>query len=161
MQKIARTVSDRFNDGAKIVAVALLFVISAVMIIQVIARYVFNNSLSWTEELSRYCFIWFNCLGTTVLTKTHAHARVSMIDSVFKTSRSQHIYWLCIYVAAFAVSVLFIVAGCIIAYMVRAQMTPALGISKTVVYSGAPVAGIGMLLHTISHLLDSFGKEKE
>lgn len=161
MQKIARTVSDRFNDGAKIIAVALLAVISVVMITQVIARYVFNNSLSWTEELSRYCFIWFNCLGATVLTKTHAHARVSVIDSLFKTPRSQHIYWVCIYIVALAVSVLFIVTGCIIAYTVRTQITPALGISKAIVYAGAPVAGIGMLIHTISHLLDSFGKEKE
>ncbi len=36
----------------------LLVVISVVMMLQVIMRYVFNSSLSWAEEASRYAFVW-------------------------------------------------------------------------------------------------------
>lgn len=48
--------------------VFLLVLISTVMLLQVIMRYVFNNSLSWPEEFSRYCYVWsaFLSLGLTV-----------------------------------------------------------------------------------------------
>ncbi|NLA90824.1 MAG: TRAP transporter small permease [Synergistaceae bacterium] len=36
----------------------LLVVITIIMMLQVIMRYVFNASLSWAEEASRYAFVW-------------------------------------------------------------------------------------------------------
>lgn len=46
----------------------LLAVISIVMFLQVIMRYVFNSSLTWAEELCRYAFIWsaFVSIGFTI-----------------------------------------------------------------------------------------------
>ena len=32
-----------------------MFVVS---LLQVICRYIFNNSLTWSEELARYLFVW-------------------------------------------------------------------------------------------------------
>jgi C4-dicarboxylate transporter DctQ subunit len=48
--------------------VALLVLISLVMLLQIIMRYVFNNSLPWPEEFGRYCYVWttFLSLGFTM-----------------------------------------------------------------------------------------------
>lgn len=48
--------------------VLLLVSISMIMLLQVIMRYVFNNSLSWPEEFGRYCYVWttFLSLGFTI-----------------------------------------------------------------------------------------------
>lgn len=50
----------------------LLAVISIVMMLQVIMRYVFNASLTWAEELCRYAFIWsaFVSIGFTIREKS-------------------------------------------------------------------------------------------
>lgn len=48
--------------------IGLLVAICCAMFAQVIARYVFNNSMSWPEEFCRYCYIWttFLSLGYTI-----------------------------------------------------------------------------------------------
>jgi len=46
------------------IAIMLLFagmILSAML--QVVARYVFNSPFTWSEELSRYLFIWLSFLG--------------------------------------------------------------------------------------------------
>lgn len=42
----------------EILLVALLFAMMIIMGIQIFARYALSNSLSWSEEITRFCFIW-------------------------------------------------------------------------------------------------------
>lgn len=48
--------------------VFMLVLICLVMLAQVIARYIFNSSMSWPEEFCRYCYVWsvFISLGYTI-----------------------------------------------------------------------------------------------
>ena len=36
----------------------LLVLMTAIMGVQIVSRYVFQNSLTWSEELVRYMFVW-------------------------------------------------------------------------------------------------------
>ena len=45
----------------------------------VIARYVFNNSFQWAEELSRYSFIWLVFLGAVIATKYRRHIVIDVV----------------------------------------------------------------------------------
>ena len=45
--------------------------------IQVLIRVFGGTSLAWTEELSRYSFLWSVFLGTAVIAKRNAHVRVT------------------------------------------------------------------------------------
>ena len=44
------------NHLEDLLMVVLLCVMSLLIFVQVIMRYIFNNSLSWSEELARYLF---------------------------------------------------------------------------------------------------------
>ena len=63
--KVLRWLNEHAEE---VVLVLLLVLISFVMLAQVIARYVLNNSMSWPEEFCRYCYIWtvFLSLGYTI-----------------------------------------------------------------------------------------------
>ena len=52
-----------------------------VVLAQVIWRYVFNNSLTWTEELSRYLFTWIIFLGAAVAIRDNSHIKVEFLVS--------------------------------------------------------------------------------
>jgi len=41
----------------------LLMAMTLIMGVQVVCRYVFNNSLSWTEELTRFLFVWITFIS--------------------------------------------------------------------------------------------------
>lgn len=63
----------------KILAFSLLISL-AIVFIQVIMRKVFNSSLSWSEELARYIFIWQCWLGVSLAFKTDSHIFISMLS---------------------------------------------------------------------------------
>ena len=46
---------------------------------QVIFRYVFNNSLTWVEELARYLFIWMIFLGAALALRDETHIRIDLL----------------------------------------------------------------------------------
>lgn len=49
--------------------VALLIAMTVIMGIQVFARYALGASLSWSEEITRYLFIWSGFLSVSYCTK--------------------------------------------------------------------------------------------
>lgn len=52
-----------FRTGLKALLVALMATLLSVMTAQVIARYGFNSSLLWSEELCRYLLVWSSFLA--------------------------------------------------------------------------------------------------
>jgi len=55
-----------------------MFLMVVVIFVQVIARYVFHNSLSWSEEIGRYLFIWITFLGAVIGVKERLHVGVDV-----------------------------------------------------------------------------------
>ena len=55
MKKILKFLNDYLEET---ICIILMSVMTIIIFIQVIMRYVMHNSLSWSEELARYCFIW-------------------------------------------------------------------------------------------------------
>ena len=80
---------NKYIDKIIFTLIAISFIILILScVLQVFTRFVLNNSLSWTEELSRYTFIWSNFLGAISCTKKGTHAVVTIItDSLEKKKK--------------------------------------------------------------------------
>ena len=59
------------------VAAATLTLALVVMAAQVVARYVFSDSLIWSEEVARYALIWSSMVGAAVAYRQGAHVAVT------------------------------------------------------------------------------------
>ena len=57
----------------------MVFIIFA----QVIMRYIFNNSLSWSEELGKFLFVWISWLGISIGAKRKEHIKITMFVDKF------------------------------------------------------------------------------
>lgn len=63
--------------------VILLSSTSIIVFLQVIMRFIFQNSLTWSEELARYLFIWMTYVGVSYGIKMKMHLKVDALDSLF------------------------------------------------------------------------------
>src|SRR5258705_2272952 len=68
------------DRGVKLVALLLLVEIIVTVFAGVIARYVFNASFSWTEELASWSFIWLIFTGVAAGHRGERDIAVGMID---------------------------------------------------------------------------------
>ncbi|GBU09285.1 putative TRAP transporter small permease protein [Gammaproteobacteria bacterium] len=57
----------------------LLVCITALIGLQVVCRYIFESSLSWSEELVQWCFIWFIWVGVSYGFQTRRHVSVTLL----------------------------------------------------------------------------------
>ena len=57
----------------------ILTAMVAIIFIQVVMRYVFNNSLSWSEELARYMYVWVTWVGVSYSVRNGSHLRITML----------------------------------------------------------------------------------
>ena len=62
--------------------VILLGLASIIVFVQVVMRYFFESSLSWSEEAARYMFIWLIYLGISYAAKHDLHIKVDMLLNV-------------------------------------------------------------------------------
>ncbi len=76
MKAILHWLDDNFEA---IFIKIILAVTSVVIFAQVIARYVFDSSFSWSEEISRYLFVWMIYLGISYAVKMDKHIRVDTL----------------------------------------------------------------------------------
>ena len=77
--KALKRVSDAVNKTVSYVGIAIFVVLIIACVTQVFFRFVLNNSLSWTEELARYCFVWMHLLGASLLIEGSEHATVTAV----------------------------------------------------------------------------------
>ncbi len=82
-QKVKRLI-DIFNKTEEIIMVVMLSIMVILVFLQVIMRYVFNNSLTWTEELARYMFIWVSWLGISIGAQRNEHITIDVVVDRFK-----------------------------------------------------------------------------
>lgn len=66
MKPLIIRMSDVVDVVLRRVAIAVLMFLVLVVLLQVVARYLFFQPPIWTEELSRYLMIWAGLLGATL-----------------------------------------------------------------------------------------------
>jgi TRAP-type C4-dicarboxylate transport system permease small subunit len=138
-----------YNKFEEYTLVLSLIITVIVIFIQVIARYVFNSSLSWSEEFSRYLFIWQTWLGASVALRDDKHIRLEILDNKFGPNGKNamiiiaDILWL-----AFDIFLIFNGTELVTKQLMRGTRSAGIGIPLAFVYASLPFSSfiIGLRL---------------
>ncbi len=150
-----------FRDHAEkvfdwIVSLAV-FVLVAVVLAQVISRYVFNNPFDWTEEMARLLFVWIILLGTFLALKTKSHVAVeTLLHRFFRPEARSYISATADYLVLYYCAYLSYMGAVLMWKTV--EDTPVLLISFSYIYAAMVVSGTMMVLLLLIRL---FSLEKK
>lgn len=142
---------DRFEENFLL----LLLLVSVILIfMQVVMRYVFQNSLSWSEELGRYLFIWLTWLSTGYAVRQKRHLRIEMVGDLL-SERGKLILDIAAMTMWCAFTIFLVVKGWGITSMIfrRGQLTAALEIPAAFTYAAVPVGAAIMAARLVDETL--------
>ncbi|MBE5036038.1 TRAP transporter small permease [Gallibacter intestinalis] len=80
MKKIINCIDEYLEE---IILVFLLAAMAVIMGIQVFCRYALSMSLTWSEELTRYLFIWAGFLSVSYCTKKCISIKIEQFVALF------------------------------------------------------------------------------
>lgn len=116
--------------------------------LQVIFRYVFNNSLTWSEELARYLFVWATLLGAALAIKHQSHMAMDSLVAIFSLKvRKIVLVFSSILLITFSILITF--SGYKLMLLAVKQKTTALEIPMPIIYVMFIVSGLLMIYYII------------
>lgn len=149
-------------DWLEGVAMTVLMLIATVVaIIQVIARYVFSNSLYWSEETILYSLITMSFLAASMGVRYSAHISVEILQIFAGPRLARVLKFISILLGVlFAVTLIYYGWQLFIRTNKMGQLSPAMRIPVAYVYLSIPISGTFMLLRYLS-LFESLIRKKE
>jgi TRAP-type C4-dicarboxylate transport system permease small subunit len=121
----------RVAEVACVLGFAVLF---GVFVLQVFFRYVLNDPLPWSQEVTGTLFVWIVCVGSATLVKEREHVS---FDLIYHAVRPRHRRVLAVLGTATILVVFLVVLWGNLDHIhfTRRQKTPTLRLPMTVVYS--------------------------
>ena len=115
---------------------------------QVVARYVFNQPPTWTEELARFCQVWIILLTSSICIRKGSHLAVDYVGPALapRARRAVALLTGSLIVAYSAVVVVWGVRLMMIGFI---QTSAAMQLNMGLVYLVFPIAGGLMVLEAV------------
>ncbi|OIJ11551.1 TRAP transporter small permease protein [Anaerobacillus arseniciselenatis] len=159
--KIVNWLDEHFEE-------VFLVVLSTIMVVvifsQVFMRYVMQSSLSWSEELARYCFIWLVYIGISYGVKKQRHIKVDAFLLLFK-EKGKLVFNIIANLLFLAFAIYVVIYGYTITerFLELGQKSPANQIPMGLIYLAAPfgmaITSIRLIQNLIKQIKTLFGKD--
>jgi TRAP-type C4-dicarboxylate transport system permease small subunit len=118
-------------------------------------RYVFNNSLSWSEETARFLFVWFSWIGISLGQRRGEHIRVTIVVDRFK-GKAQLAVLIAADVVTLAILAVLAGYGYIAMQLIfdTGTLSSALRIPMWIVFSAMPLGCAVMGIRVVAGIVD-------
>jgi TRAP-type transport system small permease protein len=143
---------DRILEDFTIVLFSILCV---VVFAAVVARYVFQNPLMWSEEVVIYLFTWVVFLGSTILYKDKKHISIGIVTSMLpRTVRNILDIFGELLILAFLLLLLH--QGSILFQMNADIPSITIPVPVGIATVSLPVMALLMIYYNIRHMIEKF-----
>jgi TRAP-type C4-dicarboxylate transport system permease small subunit len=142
------------------IVIVLMGIMTVLVSVQIVSRYVFNFPLGWSEEMARFAFAWVSFLGASALMRMREHINVT----IFLHRFPPRVQTACVFLADLCGLVciyFFLIGGIALTTNEWRQLAPATEIPMGWVYLVIPVSAglmaVWMVLQTVESALRLWG----
>lgn len=152
--KVIKWLDDHFEEALLVVMLLFMMVIMGV---QVTARYVFRYSLSWSEEITRYLFIWSGFISASYCIKKGASVKIEQFVSLFseKMIATLRLVTYSVEIVFFAYLVPFAYRY-VMAAVASQQLSPACGIPMYLMQSATLISFCLAIIRLVQKWIEKF-----
>ncbi len=152
LSKFISKLSDMINKQISLFVVLLIFLLSLLLGVNVFYRYVLNDSIYWSNEVSRYLLAYIVFFGATMAHKNKVHIRIDMIF-IYLSQKSRKsieilislffiIFWILVLLGSIKLFPLFML-----------QTTATLQIPYAIPFSALPISAVIWIFYCIDDIL--------
>ena len=139
----------------------MMAVMVVVMCYQVVLRYVFNNSNIWSEEVTRYLFVYVSLLGSFIAARKNTHLKVDFFVNLLKGNVKRY-FTIITNIAVILFVIYLIPLSYNLSLSTMRNISPGLKMPMGYAYAAIPIGAVLILLGMIEQLLIKiFNKEDE
>lgn len=148
MKKIGKFIRDCVELYIPIVALLVMFI---TFVVQITARYVFNNPVPWAYEVTVICYVWLVILGACYAQRSRSHVTFTLLYDKLGVRGKAVCSFLGNLLMAIALAAMFIPTCKMIGQM-KIQETSVFKIGLNIVYSPFIPFMIIMLAYILSDM---------
>lgn len=151
MEKISQVISKSLD----IFSVVLLVVMSLLVIVNVAMRFLFNSSIVFSEEISRFLFIWVVYIGAIIAVRDDSHIYVDFLRKKLPQGLQFFLKVVC-EIAMLIGCTLFFLGSIDLTEVNITDHSPVAGISLGFVYFAGLAGSLGMIIMLLIRLVRLF-----
>ena len=144
---------DIFNKWLTILLGVVLGVMSIVIIVQVLSRYIFGFPLPWSEELARYLMAYSIFVGAALALRHQQLIAVEFISERLSFGPRRILKIVINLIGILLFAILFI-QGLAMMEKVSAQLSAAMQIPMSIPYASIPIGAILLTINAIAVIIE-------
>jgi TRAP-type C4-dicarboxylate transport system permease small subunit len=152
ISRVLNGVDQVLAKGEGIALILILSVMTLVVFLQVVFRYVLGRPLDWSEEMARYLFVWLSILGAALGVQKGGHFGLDFLQRMMPGPGERFVRILVHFLIGGVVLVILF-QGITLVLMTVPQESPAMSMSMAWAYASLPTGAGLMAFHLLAALI--------
>lgn len=155
---ILEKISKILNSCTKYLCIFLMVILLILMTTEVILRYFFNSSLTWSNDLVMILMAWLTFLGASIAIKEKSHFSIPVLVEKFK--EKEFYFNFVVNIISLTFFGLLFIGGCIVTKNSLHQDIISLPGKWYMVYLILPVTSFASIIHLLVDFVGSYRLHK-
>jgi len=149
-----------FASGLEWFAKISLVVMTLIVFVDVVLRYIFKQGFSWTQEVATLLLVWFSLIGMAIGVVERIHISIEMFTSKLSKRAIAFLELLDhILISAFGCAMIYY--GIVVMKLTSKSTLPATKLPSAVLYIILPLSGVLIILNAVIVSIRSVRKMKK
>lgn len=144
--------ADTLDKTLKCIAGSLFVILLGVVVLQIVLRYL-PFSFIWTEELTRYLFVYTIAVAAPLALRRDEFVKVDLFFRIL-SAKNKKIYESAIHILILIFSIFLLVEGIRFFALGTLFSSPTVGVLMSYIYASVPLLAILLIVYCIISILD-------